>query len=139
MNLLYREQLLDQEYLTANSGTTLEKVGNDRAGTVSFWSTWAFVFSRSHPQGTPDGETPIFNVPPPLIGPYGDQYFERRILSGGRGLVITRDAKRPDVAMRWIDFVRNSEEAITIQNWASRGSPTAWSTARRSSYRSRRT
>ena len=121
MNLLYREQLLDQEYLTNNSGTTLEKVGNDRVGTVSFWSTWAFVFSRSHPHGTPDGETPIFNVPPPLIGPHGDQYFERRILSGGRGLVITRDAKRPDWAMRWIDFVRNSEEAITIQNWGVEG------------------
>ena len=79
------------------------------------------IFSRAHPKGTPDGETPIFNVPPPLIGPHGDQYFERRILSGGRGFVITRHAKRPDVAMRWIDFVRNSEEAITIQNWGVEG------------------
>jgi len=35
---------------------------------------------------------------------------------GGDPMAITKASKKPEAAMRWIDFVRNSPEALNLQN-----------------------
>lgn len=122
MNLLYEEHLLDPEYASNNWDATYEKIGNDLVGTVTCWMTFAGRFSGTHPEADDKaGTKPIFVPGVPLEGPYGDQYLVRREVRGGGQMAITKDCDQPDVAMRWIDFIRNAPEALELQNFGIEG------------------
>lgn len=121
MNMLYSEGLLDKAYSTDSWTETAEKIGNDVAGLITCWTTFTGNYSKLHPKGTPDGETPIFVNGPPVEGPYGDKFFIKRERSGGDEMAITKDCEIPDVAMKWIDFIRNSDEALMLQNFGIEG------------------
>ncbi|CAI8019428.1 Lipoprotein LipO [Geodia barretti] len=126
LNELYTEGLLDKAYATDSWTETLEKVTNDRVGLITCWTTFARIYSGAHPAGKPDGSIPMFENGPPIEGPYGDKFFVKREIYGGDQMGITKDAKQPEVAMHWIDFIRNSEEALMLQNFGIVGTATGW-------------
>ena len=117
LNELYTEGLLDKAYATDSWTETLEKVTNDRVGLITCWTTFAGTYSQAHPAGKPDGSVAIFENGPPIEGPYGDKFFVKREIFGGDQMGITKDSKQPEVAMHWIDFIRNGEEALMLQNF----------------------
>jgi len=121
VNMLYTEGLLDKAFSTDSWTQTLEKVGNDRVGLITCWATFCGTYTSAHPKGTKDASAPLFFNGPPIEGPHGDKYFVRREIAGGEQMVITKDCKIPDVAMRWIDFIRNSDEALKLQNYGIEG------------------
>ena len=117
LNQLYEEGLLDRAYSTDSWTETAEKVGNDVVGLITCWTTFTGTYSRTSPHGTPDGETPVFVNGPPVEGPYGDKYFIKREISGGDEMAITSSSDKAEIAIKWIDFIRNSEEALMLQNF----------------------
>lgn len=117
LNTMWEEGLIDKEFANVNSVIQLERTANDIAGSVYFWSTWAYKFSSAHPDGDPKGEKPLFTIAPPLEGPFGDKYFEKRIIPGGGGLTISSASKVPETAMEWIDFVYASEKGFEVYAW----------------------
>ena len=117
LNQLYTEGLLDKAYATDSWTETLEKVSNDQVGLISCWTTFARIYSGAHPSGKPDASIPVFVNGPPIEGPYGDKFFVKRERYGGDQMGITKDSKQPEVAMHWIDFIRNSDEALMLQNF----------------------
>lgn len=117
LNQLYSEGLLDKAYATDSWTETLEKVSNDQVGLISVWTTFSRIYSGAHPAGKPDGSIPIFENGPAIEGPYGDKFFVKREIFGGDQMAITKDCDIPEVAMHWIDFIRNSEEALRLQNF----------------------
>ena len=121
VNMLYTEGLLDKAYSTDSWTQTLEKVGNDRVGLITCWATFTGTYTSAHPKGDKTASKPLFVNGPPIEGPYGDKYFVRREIRGGDAMGITKDCKIQDVAMRWIDFVRNSDEALKLQNYGVEG------------------
>ena len=121
MNMLYEEGLLDKAFGTDSWTETAEKVGNDVVGLITCWATFCGTYSGLHPAGTTDGSTPIFVNGPPIEGPYGDKYFVKRQISGGDEMAITKDNTQQEVSMKWIDFIRNSEEALMLQNFGIEG------------------
>lgn len=121
MNQLYSEGLLDKAYASDSWTETAEKVGNDVAGLITCWATFTGTYSGLSPHGDPDGQKPVFVNGPPIEGPYGDKYFVRREITAGDTMAITKDCDQPETAMRWIDFVRNSEEALWLQNFGIEG------------------
>jgi len=116
VNMLYKEGLLDKAYSTDSWTQTAEKASNDTVGLIICWATFCGTYSGLSPKGKPDGSVPVFINGPPIEGPYGDKYFVRREILGGDPMAITKACKRPDAAMRWLDFVRNSDEALMLQN-----------------------
>lgn len=121
MNKLWKENLIDKEYGTNNFNTTYEKVSSDRAGVTICWSTFAGTFSGLHPKGEKTGNTPVFIPQMPLVGPRGQANFARRYLVSIGGNVITSACKTPEAAMKYIDFVYASDEALKLQNWGIEG------------------
>lgn len=117
LNQLYTEGLLDKAYATDSWTETLEKASNNRVGLITCWTTFARIYSGVHPDGKADGSIPMFVNGPPIEGPYGDKFFVKREIYGGDQMAITKDSEKPEVAMRWIDFIRNSEEALMLQNF----------------------
>lgn len=117
LNQLYAEGLLDKAYATDSWTETLEKVSNDQVGLISVWTTFSRIYSGAHPAGKPDGSIPIFENGPAIEGPYGDKFFVKREIFGGDQMAITKDCEIPEVAMHWIDFIRNGEEALMLQNF----------------------
>lgn len=122
LNMLYSEGLLDKAYATDSWTQTTEKIANDTAGLISCWATFAGQYSAASTKyGKPDMSVPVFVNGPPITGPYGDKYYTRREIAGGDKMGITKDCKKPEVAMRWIDFIRNSDEALALQNFGIEG------------------
>jgi putative aldouronate transport system substrate-binding protein len=93
---------------------------------VSFWSTYAYLFGGASldNQGDKDGgKASIFVPMTPLKSPSGVQYYSKRLGVAGDGMGITTKAaaeKRP-VAMKWIDYLFNSPQAMATQQWGVEG------------------
>ena len=121
LNKLYSENLLDREYASAGYTETFEKAKLDIMGSVIIWINTTFVLNSMSPLSDSQATIPVYKAIPPLKGPRGDQRYirSRTILSGG--LAITNRAEHPEVAMRYIDFLRSSEEAIEAQNYGVEG------------------
>jgi len=122
LNMLYSEGLLDKAYATDSWTQTTEKIGNDTVGLIICWATFTQTYSAASKYGNTDGSIPVFVNGPPIAGPTGDKYFTRREIAGGDAMAISKAAKKPEVAMRWIDFIRNSPEALALQNFGIEGS-----------------
>jgi putative aldouronate transport system substrate-binding protein len=93
---------------------------------VSFWSTYAYLFGGASPdnQGDKDGgKASIFVPMTPLKSPSGAQYYSKRLNLNGDGMGITTACapEKREVAMKWIDFLINSPEAMMTQQWGVEG------------------
>jgi len=121
MNKLWKENLLDKDYLNNNFNITYEKCSTDRAGAIISWATFSGTYSGLHPKGDKSGNTPIYIPQMPPVGPHGQAYFPRRFIVSVGGNAITSFCKNPEAAMRWIDIVYASEEALKLQNYGIEG------------------
>ena len=121
LNMLYSEGLLDKAYSTDSWTQTAEKVGNDVVGMITCWATFAKIYTPIHPDANGSLEKPFWENGPPIEGPSGDKYFLKREISGGNQMGVTKDCKTPEIAVEWIDFIRNSNEALMLQNFGVEG------------------
>ncbi len=123
---LYAEGLINKDLTSANYDRLIEYVSKGQAGVVSFWSTYAYLFGGASPdnQGDKDGmKASIFVPMTPLKSPSGAQYYTKRLGLNQDQMGITTNCKpekRP-VAMKWIDFLFNSPEAMATQQWGVEG------------------
>jgi putative aldouronate transport system substrate-binding protein len=123
---LYAEGLINKDLTSANYDRLIEYVSKGQAGMVSFWSTYAYLFGGASPdnQGDKDGGKAAIFVPmTPLKSPTGVQYYSKRLGVAGDGMGITTKAtaEKRVAAMKWIDFLFNSPEAMMTQQWGVEG------------------
>jgi putative aldouronate transport system substrate-binding protein len=123
---LYAEGLINKDLTSANYDRMIEYVSKGQAGMVSFWSTYAYLFGGASPdnQGDKDGgKASIFVPMTPLKSPSGAQYYSKRLNLNGDGMGITTACapEKREVAMKWIDFLFNSPEAMMTQQWGVEG------------------
>jgi len=121
MNKLYSEGLINKDLTTANYDKLIEYVSKGQAGVVSYWSTYAYLFGGASPdnQGDKDGAKAGIYVPMnPLKTSAGVAgYITRRLGLQGDGMGITTKATAASqaAAIKWIDFLFNSPEALFAQ------------------------
>ncbi len=123
MNMLYTERLLNQAYATDGEERVMEMVAKDTAGCIIMWGTYASWWGgmSKYAPAPGDESVPIFVNSEPIEGPNGDKFYTRRDILGTDPLAITKACKKPEVAMRWIDFVTYSLEARMLQNFGIEG------------------
>ncbi len=75
--------------------------------------------TNSHSAGDAIATVPVFVS----LAPFKDahQYFVRSETFGIGGWAHSKECDYPEVAVRWMDFVRNSPEAQDLQDWGIEG------------------
>ncbi len=121
MAKLYAEGLFDQNYYNVNWDIAYEKIANDTVGAFFQWTTNAGNFSIAHPASGGDINVPVFVPGPPLKTPDGEQYFIKRFQKPSTIMGITTAAENPGEALRFIDFIQYSDEALMLQNFGIEG------------------
>lgn len=103
MNKLYKEKLIDNEFLTQNAQQHLAKVKN---GIVGIYNTT--------PTSLPEGTTDVQDSLEPITSPFNNKKVTQAYspIYTGRG-VITDKCKYPEAVMRWFDiWYAKSNEAV---------------------------
>lgn len=120
LNKLYKEQLLDPDFLNANGTDALaEKINKNIVGStygsISSYLTWD---NRLIEAGISDAKyEPL--VPFSLISS-GEAFIE----VGGSAVsyyCISNDASDPELAIKWMDYVYASEEGHRLTTWGIEG------------------
>jgi putative aldouronate transport system substrate-binding protein len=114
MAKMYAEKTLDQDFITGNYEQYMAKLANNLIGlTVGFMGN-ADNWNTSNP-----GAKWVAFLPPD--GPGGKKAFSENRPAIGGNFVITKDAKDPVLAIKWMDYVWGSEEGVRYANWGIQG------------------
>lgn len=118
LNKLYREGLIDQDFLTNTEEARLSAIGRGRVGvTNGFLNISAKYDAALSRSGDEDGVW-VMTVPPGAQGRKG--FYEiYGPVSGWYG--ISKDCKNPELAIQWLDFIYASEEGNRLVNFGIEG------------------
>ena len=107
MNKLYKDGLLDADFLSTDRDALNEYCANDKAGVVNWWFQAMDGFSSFSPYSgdTINTEVPVFIPIPPLRSEYGGGVIYNRRGGTGSMMTITTSCKNPELAAHWIDFM----------------------------------
>lgn len=125
LNKLYTESLMNKDFATITYDQMIENVTKGVCGAVGYWATYAYLFGDASPDSVPfdadkKGEqVPIYIPMDPLKAPDGSRYFIKRSGLNGDGMGITVDCpkEKQEVAIKWIDFLFASPEALVSQSF----------------------
>ena len=107
MNKLFKEGLLDADYLSTDRDAVNEYCANNKAGVVNWWFQSMDGFSSLSPYSgdTVNTEVAVFIPVPPLRSEFGGGVIYNRRGGTGSMMAITTSCKDPELAARWIDFM----------------------------------
>ncbi|MCL2059076.1 MAG: extracellular solute-binding protein [Oscillospiraceae bacterium] len=107
MNKLYRQDLLDADFLSTDRDAVNEYCANDKAGVVNWWLQSMDGFSSLSPYSgdTVNTEMAVYVPIPPLRSEFGGGVIYNRRGGTGSMMAITTSCKDPELAARWIDFM----------------------------------
>jgi len=111
----YKEGLIDPNFLSRTTDQWLTFATSGIAGAT-------VTFSMYYPQFNQISKGATFweSVLPPR-GPYGRHIDKQYSIDPGLYFGITRDCKRPDIVIRWLDYIYASEEGIILTNFGIEG------------------
>ncbi|MCG8453386.1 MAG: extracellular solute-binding protein [Spirochaetales bacterium] len=112
---LYREELLDLEFISQNKEAFDSKLRNDKVG---FWIEWPIVFNEPNSAGEDAVnivKEKVLTIPP-LKGPSGDNPIWPwvRVLPMG-SLELTKKCKNPEVILRWADLFYDDYYGLQVR------------------------
>jgi putative aldouronate transport system substrate-binding protein len=108
LHSLYADGLIDHEVFTQDRKLLTHKVRyNKNIGVYTdYRKKWSFI---------PPEEWDDYEVLPPLIGPYGDQSWDRALVGINVGsFAITKKCENPEILMKWINYTLKPENAIQM-------------------------
>lgn len=118
LNGLYKEGLLESDFASVTADQITSKFSQNITG-VTFNFSWytSMVYSKLFKDYDPN--VPLIKGIAPFKGPHGDQfYWGRNAITGIFG--ITKDAKDPELAFKFLDFA-SSDEAKELYVWGIEG------------------
>lgn len=102
---LYREGILEPNFITNKSSNFRDLFMTDKAGMTFYWAAWVGLFNQIVNEGNPDSPFKARGITPPM-GPEG-QILCR---AGGDGLmVVPRLSKNKDAAFKILEFWHSPE------------------------------
>jgi putative aldouronate transport system substrate-binding protein len=115
LNKLFNEGLLDPEFMTKKADKLRADITRELVGATNGFLNNTLTFESAIETSDADW---IITVPPANEGVQG--FYEKYgPLSGYYG--ITKDAKNPEVAIKWLDFIYASDEGAMLQAWGIEG------------------
>lgn len=97
---VYREGLLEPNFITNNSANFRDMFMTDQAGMTFYWAAWVGLFNQTVKADNPASPFKARGLNPP-VGPDG----HRRLLSGQDGLMaIPRESENKDAAFKIMEF-----------------------------------
>jgi putative aldouronate transport system substrate-binding protein len=118
MNKLYKEGLLDPDFMTTDSDKFNSKLNRNLGGS---FQAYASALSTYNAQLATAGVTGKFVPTVPPKGPKGDQFAEVGGPLGGPYFGITSACTNPEVAVKWIDYTLGSAEGNTLLTFGIKG------------------
>ncbi|WP_307720053.1 extracellular solute-binding protein [Paenibacillus koleovorans] len=118
MNKWYQEKLIDQGLLTPHADKVTAYVVGDISGGYSIWAARFDQYTKEMEKNFP-GASWVVTAPP--RGPHGDQNYEVNPALDGNRYAITKNAKNPELAIRWLDYIFASEPGQLLFNYGIEG------------------
>jgi putative aldouronate transport system substrate-binding protein len=119
-NRAYKDGLIDKEIFTDDMDKLHAKVINDTVGVVS--NEWMQhipkLESSLRNSGVSDAD--IIPVLPPT-GKNGKAFIVRNARNNPEGVCITPDCKKPDLAIKWLDYYYAHPEGLLLNNYGIEG------------------
>ena len=106
LNNLYKENLLDPDFMTTDRNSLNDYCSADRCGVVNWWIQAMDTFSAYSPcsgEGY-NNDAEVFRPLKPLRSGYGGGYLYNRRSGAGGFMLITTACEAPEIAADWIDF-----------------------------------
>lgn len=107
LNKLYKEGLIDPQYTIKTADDIISGISRNIIGTTTHFLNNANRFAKAQKQGGVENPNWQMTLPPSGPGVTG-RYEEYGPISGWMG--ISKDAKNPEVAIKWLDYIFASEE-----------------------------
>lgn len=108
LHTLYAEGLIDPEVFTQDRRLLTHKVRYNK--NIGVYTDYRKKFSF-----IPAEEWNDYEVLPPLIGPYGDQSWDRALVGINVGsFAITKKCENPELLMKWINYTLEPENAVQM-------------------------
>lgn len=120
MQQLYADKIIDQEFATRYQADMYNTMSGNLAGTVFTWAEQCAVHSETLiANGVEDG---LYLTCAPIIGPYGDQYIQKRQGITGNWCITAKaeaDGKVEDILKFWNWMF--SDEGVMLYNYGIEG------------------
>jgi len=119
---LFDEDLVDKE--KRNLDQLFELIAQDRLGVVQFWATFSGILTGHSPHYDREKDNYVFREMQVLKGVYsGERKKSSRLIAPGvgEGMLILKEAKYPEVCLRFADFTWASPEYETMLNFGVEG------------------
>lgn len=118
LNKLYKEGLIDKEFLTINTDQLKGKISRNIIGAVPDWSSAIQSYEEALKSNSVQDAHFVGTVPPK--GPTGIQKGEVAGIIGAQ-YGITKASKNPELAMKWINYVYGTKEGQALTNFGIEG------------------
>ncbi len=118
MNKWWQEKLIDEGLLTKHGDKVMAYVVGDLTGGFMIWAQRFDQYTKEMKKNFPDAQWAVA-VPP--LGPHGDQFYEINPATDGNRFAISKDAKNPELAIKWLDYLFASEQGQLLFNYGIEG------------------
>jgi putative aldouronate transport system substrate-binding protein len=116
LNKLFKEKLLDADFMTTDRDSLNEYSATNKCGVINWWVQAMDSFSAYSPYSG-EGyniDIEVFKPMKPLKSGFGGGYLYNRRGGTGSMMLITTSCKNPELAADWIDFVFASPEGMDM-------------------------
>ncbi|TMV44366.1 extracellular solute-binding protein [Paenibacillus mesophilus] len=118
MNKWWKEKLIDQSLLTPHLDKVTAYVVGDLTGGYAIWAGRFDQYTKEMQKNFPNAQ---WVVPAPPQGPHGDKFYEVNPATDGNRYAVSKSAKNPELAVKWLDYVFASEPGQLLFNYGIEG------------------
>ncbi len=121
LHQMYEDGILDKEVFSNSYSTIYEKAAADRVGIVFCYASFLEKYSELTTYGVEHPGEQVFLCGVPLKTQDGEQYMIAKYTAGNDATGITKDCKDPVAAIKWLDYMYASPEAVTFRSFGREG------------------
>lgn len=110
----WEEKLIDQGMLTAHGDKAMAYIIGNQTGAQNIWAQRLDQYTKEMQGKFPNARW-VLAMPPQ--GPYGDGFYEEYSIVDTNRYAVTKSSKRPELAVRWLDYMFASEEGQMLFNF----------------------
>ncbi|MBO9605815.1 MAG: extracellular solute-binding protein [Paenibacillaceae bacterium] len=118
MNKWWNEKLIDPGLLTPHADKVTAYVVGDLTGGYSIWAQRFDQYTKEMQKNFPKAQW-VIAAPPQ--GPQGDRFYEVNAATDGNRYAISKNAKNPELAVKWLDYLFASEQGQLLFNYGIEG------------------
>jgi len=116
LNKLYKDKLLDPDFMTADRNTLNAYSKNNKCGVINWWIQAMDSFSAYSPYSGEgfNSEIEVFRPLAPLKNGADGGYIYNRRSGLSNMMLISTACKNPEIAADWIDFIFASRDGMDM-------------------------